>query len=88
MAVPSPNVKTFSEEARKLDPVRRRLIEEPFLGGAEPSYSDFQLFGAFQWARVTSPVPLVAEEDPIHGWFQRCLDLYDGLGRREPGYDW
>jgi hypothetical protein len=43
---------------------------------------------AFQWARVTSPVPLVTNEDPLYAWFQRCLDLYDGLGRREPGYDW
>jgi len=72
----------------RLDPARRVLAEQPFLGGAEPTYSDFQLFGAFQWARVTSPAPLVTSEDPIRDWFQRCLDLYDGLGRSEPGYDW
>lgn len=72
----------------RLDPARRRVAEAPFLGGAEPTYSDFQLFGAFQWARVTSPVALVTDEDPLYAWFERCLDLYDGLGRREPGYDW
>lgn len=72
----------------RLEPARRRLAEDHFLSGDEPAYPDFQLFGAFQWARVSCPVPLVAEDDPLHAWFHRCLDLYDGLGRREPGHDW
>jgi hypothetical protein len=31
---------------------------------------------------------LVEPGDPVHAWFQRILDLYDGLARRNPGYDW
>lgn len=66
----------------------KRLQATPYLCVDQPGYPDFQLFGAFQWARVSSPVPLVDAQDPLYAWFGRCLDLYDGLGRREPGYDW
>jgi len=40
-------------------------------------------FGAFQWARVTSPLQLLAPDDVVSTWLNRCLDLYDGMGRRE-----
>ena len=72
----------------RLEPIRRLLLEQPFLNGTDPGYPDYQMFGALQWARVTCAIPLVASDDPVYDWFQRCLDLYDGLGRREPGYEW
>jgi hypothetical protein len=25
-------------------------------------------------------------DDPVHAWFERCLDLHGGLGRKQPGY--
>ncbi len=71
-----------------LRPLRSTLKRQAFLGGDAPLYADYLVFGAFQWARVISPLRLLAEEDdPIKGWFERCLDLYDGLGRSTPGYD-
>lgn len=70
-----------------LRPLRSTLKRQPFLGGTAPLYADYLVFGAFQWARVISPLRLLAADDPIDSWFQRCLDLYDGLGRRTPGYD-
>jgi glutathione S-transferase len=66
----------------KLEPMRHVLRHQPFLGGERPLFADYILFGALQWARVTSPKPILAEDDPVRDWFERCLDLYEGLGRR------
>lgn len=65
-----------------LEPLRATLALQPFLGGEGPLMSDYIVFGTLQWARITSPVAILAEDDPVHAWFERCLDLYDGLGRR------
>ncbi len=64
-----------------LEPLRSMLTYQPFIGGQAPLYCDYIVFGAFQWARITSPFVLLAEDDPVAAWFERCLDLHDGLGR-------
>jgi glutathione S-transferase len=70
-----------------LEPLRRRVSEQAFLGGTSPTYADYVAFGPFMWARAVTPFRLVEPGDPVHAWFQRCLDLYDGLARRSPGFD-
>lgn len=65
----------------RLDPVRHMLRFQPFLGGAGPLFADYILFGALQWARVVSPRQMLAADDPVAGWFERCLDLHGGVGR-------
>ena len=65
-----------------LEPLRATLALQPFLGGDAPLMTDYCVFGTLQWARITSPVAILADGDPVHAWFERCLDLYDGLGRR------
>lgn len=73
---------------RKLcEPLRRRLCEQPFLCGQQPMYADYLAFGPFMWARTVTPFRLVEADDPVNDWLQRCLDLYDGLARRSPGFD-
>jgi len=67
---------------QSLAPLRATLQGQPYLGGAAPNYADYLVFGAFQWPRMVSRFALIAEDDPIAGWFERCLDLFDGLGRR------
>lgn len=64
-----------------LEPARRLLREQPFLSGAAPAYADYALIGAFLWARIASPLELLAEDDPVRMWRERLLDLYGGLGR-------
>lgn len=65
-----------------LTPARMKLAESPFLGGEAPLYVDYALFGALQWARVSSPHELLPDPaDPMRQWRERMLDLYDGLGR-------
>ena len=40
-----------------LEPIRRTVQQQAFLGGDERHYADYILFGAFQWPRVISTVP-------------------------------
>lgn len=70
-----------------LQPLRMTLGKAPYLGGETPLYADYVVFGAFQWARAVSPFQILAADDPIKAWFERCLDLHDGLGRAAFGYD-
>ena len=69
-----------------LGPLRPVLKEQPFVSGRLPAFSDYALFGAFQWARAMSPVQLLAGDDPVHAWRERMLDLYGGLARSAKGY--
>jgi len=64
-----------------LEPLRSMLSYQPFIGGALPLFADYIVFGALQWARITSPYRLLDESDLVAQWFERCLDLHDGLGR-------
>ncbi len=68
---------------RKLQPVRKALEANAFLGGSTAAYADYILFGLLQWARVVSPTTVVEDSDVIAAWFERMLDLYDGVGRKE-----
>lgn len=70
-----------------LTPLRLTLKTQPFLGGDQPLYADYALFGPFQWARCTSQFVLLANDDPIRLWRDRLLDSFDGLARAAPGYD-
>ncbi len=68
-----------------LDPLRATLSEQPFLG-VVPGLADYLVFGAFQWARCTSALPLLKEDDPIYAWRQRMLLLFGGLAAQTLGY--
>jgi glutathione S-transferase len=68
---------------KSLQPMRLALAQGPFISGAQPGYADYLAFGGFQWARVSSPFPVLATDDLVHAWFERCLDLYGGMARRE-----
>jgi len=65
-------------------PFRAVLEAQPFLSGAAPAYPDYIVFGAFQIARLMSPVRLVEPGDAIYAWRERMLDLFGGMARAEP----
>lgn len=67
-----------------LQPLRSTLTHQPFIGGQSPLFADYIVFGALQWVRVVSPYRMLADDDPIAAWFDRCLDLHGGLGRKVP----
>ena len=70
-----------------LYPMRKTLEIAPFFGGENPTFSDYAIFGAFMWARVTSPFQLLELSDPIYNWRERMLSLYDGLAKNAPAVD-
>ena len=69
-----------------LTPLRLTVRRQAFLGGETPNYADYTVFGAFQWARTISDFRILAENDPVFAWFLRVGELFDGLGRKSPGY--
>lgn len=70
---------------RVLKPLESTLQTQPYLCGDTPAYADHIAFGAFQWARVSSPTQVLPEHTGgIAAWRERMLDAYDGLGRRTP----
>ena len=66
---------------RALEPMQAALKRQPFICGAAPAYADYVLFSVFQWMRVTSPQAIFNSSDPLYGWRDRMLDLYDGFAR-------
>lgn len=75
--------KALAAFGRQLDPVRSVLRGQPFISGSAPRYADYVLFSVFQWPRITTRTPIVAPDDVLSAWFDRMLDLYDGMGRGE-----
>ena len=72
---------------RSLHPLRMTLRGQPFVCGESAAYADYQLFGPFMWARNTSTFELMESGDPVAGWIERCLDLFDGLARASRAAD-
>lgn len=68
--------------AAKLEPIRHTLKYQEFIGGDGPLFADYILFGALQWMRITAGADVFKDDDPVGRWFERCLDLHDGAGRR------
>ena len=69
---------------KSMEPIRRIVSEQPFIGGDRPTYADFPLFGTLQWARCGSTFAILDPNDPIRHWFERLLEDYDGVGKSEP----
>ena len=67
-----------------LKPLELTLTTQPFLGGEGPLFADYLVFGTLQWPRVMSPFRLLKDDGPVAAWFERCLDLYGGIGRAMP----
>lgn len=67
-----------------LEPLRSMLSYQQFLGGETPLFADYIVASAFQWVRIMSSYKFLEADDPISVWFERCLDLHDGLARRIP----
>jgi glutathione S-transferase len=67
--------------AAKLEPLRHMLKFQPFIGGQTPLFADYIVFGALQWLRVSAGLAMLAADDPVTLWFERCLDLHQSRGR-------
>jgi glutathione S-transferase len=65
--------------AAAITPLRAHLEAYEYVSGIAPAYADYIVFGAFQWARCSSPLPLLAAEPVIAAWRDRMLGLFDGM---------
>jgi glutathione S-transferase len=66
---------------RALEPMQAALKRQAFICGAAPAYADYILFSVLQWMRVASPQDIFNSSDPLYGWRDRMLGLYDGFAR-------
>lgn len=65
-----------------LEPLRATLGMQSYIGGAQPNYADYTVFGAFMWSRNSSPYELLKSDDPVYEWRARLLDAFNGLGAK------
>lgn len=66
---------------KALLPLKLMLKSQPYIGGDSPLFADYVVFGALQWLRIVCTIPVLPEDGEIADWFNRLLDMYDGLGR-------
>ena len=79
------NADTGIQAARAaLVPASKALSDAPFFGGETPIFADYILFSSLQWARIVSTREVIAADDPLHDWMERCLDLFSGMARSHP----
>jgi len=70
--------------AKALEPVRRTLAGHAWLGGPEPLFVDYIVFGTLMWlTAIHGRLPL-EPGDAVASWFERCLDLNGGFARQAP----
>jgi glutathione S-transferase len=62
-----------------LAPLRTTLMNQLWLGGAEPSYADHIVAAAFMWPSRVSGFALMPSDRPIANWWQRIQVHYKGL---------
>lgn len=70
--------------SKALEPLRAALAQHQWLGGSSANYADYRIMGGILFTASVCKTPVLAEDDPLRDWIERCLDLFDGLGRH-PG---
>ena len=61
-----------------LAPAEVTLKEFAYLGGDEPYYGDYVLFGTLMWPHCVSGQFALDTDTATAAWFDRMLNLYDG----------
>ena len=71
---------TIGDLITLLLPMKLALRRRNFIGGDEPNFADYIVFGPFQWLRVASGLQMIPQDHAVMDWFKRCQDLHEGLG--------
>ncbi len=66
---------------KALLPLKLLLKNQSYIGGDTPKFADYVVFGALQWLRITCTIPVLPQEGEVAEWFDRLLDMYEGMGR-------
>ena len=67
-----------------LVPLELTLKNQDYIGGDKPLFVDYVVFGALQWLRMTCTHDVMPKDNAVAAWFDRLLDMYDGIGRAAP----
>ena len=70
-----------------LTPLRSTLSKQEYLSGETPGFSDYIVFGAFQWARCMSGFLILNADDIIYKWRDKMLNMHEKLALNALGYD-
>jgi glutathione S-transferase len=60
-----------------LEPVRRTLADQPFLGGDAPLFADHLVAGALLWGANACEQELLAADDPVLRWRDDLIARYE-----------
>lgn len=63
-------------------PLETMLADQQFIGGQQPLFADYVVFGAIQWCRVFKGQSLMKKDSHAAAWFERVAGLHDGAGNR------
>ena len=69
-----------------LTPLRSTLSKQEYLSGETPGFSDYIVFGAFQWARCMSGFLILNADDIVYHWRKKMLNMHQGLALSAIGY--
>lgn len=61
----------------RLEPLKRTLAVQTYLGGFQPNFADYILLAVFQWARFTDPALEIDPDPSIVVWRQRVREVYE-----------
>ena len=71
-----PMISSSIEEFRKsIDPIRKIIIKNGYIGGEKPGIEDCIFFGNLKWVDVCSPCNLLDDEDPVNLWYKNLVKV-------------
>ena len=70
--------------AQALTPFAETLGDFEYIGGDEPAYSDYVLFGLLKWIDIVSEYPAIDLGSPVGMWFTRLQNRYDAYAANVP----
>ncbi|HED13992.1 MAG TPA: hypothetical protein ENI62_10140 [Gammaproteobacteria bacterium] len=73
-----PEAEAKENLAKALAPFDEVLEEELFLGGPEPTYADYGLFGILKWGDMVSSYAPLDSSSNTGKWFDRLSSMYGG----------
>jgi glutathione S-transferase len=65
-----------------LVPLEEMLASQPFIGGNDPLFADYVVFGAIQWCRVFKGQSLMKKDSRAAVWFEQVAGLHNGAGNK------
>ena len=66
---------------KQLWPYNTLLKSQAFFHGSQPAYTDYIMYGLFQWAKGVSALTIISPDEPLYDWRAKMDDLFGGLGK-------